>query len=133
MYDQELTGFFKRHNIEYAPLDEESHKSYSSMKGFPFKGSRIAWSKIKNHRCRRLHETLEFVEEIEVILQPTDFCRFIVAGNDFEDGYLIQCSVQSVRSLLDFLVEYPGENYLIDAQGKWCICVYDYLDFGTVG
>ena len=77
MYDQELTGFFKRHNIEYAPLDEESHKSYSSMKGFPFKGSRIAWSKIKNHRCRRLHETLEFVEEIEVILQPTDFCRLV--------------------------------------------------------
>ena len=109
MYDQELTGFFKRHNIEYARLDEESYKSYSSMKGFPFTGSRIAWSKTKNHRCRRLHETLEFVEDIEVILQPTDFCRFIVVGNDFEGGYLIQCSIQSVRSLIDFLVEYRGK------------------------
>lgn len=47
MYDQELTGFFKRHNIEYARLDEESYKSYSSMRGFPFTGSRIAWSKTK--------------------------------------------------------------------------------------
>ena len=132
MYDQELTGFFKRHNIEYARLDEESYKSYSSMRGFPFTGSRIAWSKIKNHRCRRLHETLEFVEDIEVILPAADLCRFIVVGNDFEDGYLIQRSIQSVRSLLDFLVEYPGENYLIDTQERWSICVYDYLDFGTV-
>ena len=82
MYDQELTGFFKRHNIEYARLDEESYKSCSSMKGFPFTGSRIAWSKTKNHRCRRLHETLEFIEDIEIILQPTDFYRFTVMGND---------------------------------------------------
>ena len=55
-----------------------------------------------------------------------------MVGNDFEGGYLIQCSLQSIRSLLDFLAEYPGENYLIDTEEKWCICVYDYLDFGTV-
>ncbi|EID51732.1 hypothetical protein HMPREF1324_1987 [Rothia aeria F0474] len=55
-----------------------------------------------------------------------------MVGNDFEGGYLIQCSIQSVRSLLDFLTGYPGENYLIDTEEKWCICVYDYLDFGTV-
>ncbi|PJK11255.1 hypothetical protein CO608_02010 [Lysobacteraceae bacterium NML08-0793] len=130
MYDYELLDFFAKDKICFSEISEESYETYSDMKNFPFVGSRINWKNLENHICENFENSSKFIEKIRNFICQNNFIQLILIGYDFEKGYLLKISINDIEKIVSFLTEYPGENYLIDINEKWCICIYDYLDFG---
>ncbi|WP_125940158.1 hypothetical protein [Neisseria dumasiana] len=132
MHDSELLDFLTKNKIYFSVISEENYEVYSDMKNFPFVGSRINWKDLKNHIYENFEHTSKFIEQIKNLIYQNNFLQVILMGYDFEEGYLLKVSINDMEKIVFFLTEYPGENYLIDINEKWCICIYDYLDFGMV-
>ena len=132
MYDDELIDFLMGCNIQFSLLNEGDYKKYSEMNNFPFVGSRISWDSLYVHRNKSYGEVNEFIKEIKSFIQYTNNSQIVLIGYDFENGYSINFSMDNLFNILEFLKEFPGENYLISLNEKWCICLYDSLDFGFI-
>ncbi|QEY26185.1 hypothetical protein [Neisseria zalophi] len=132
MFDDELNNFLNLNSIKFSILDKQVFNRYVKIENYPFIGSRISWSKLKIHISKPFHELEKFIDEtFNIILELNkNQSDIILIGNDFKDGYNIEFSKENLELILNFLLDYPGENYLFELEQQWCICIYDVLDFG---
>jgi hypothetical protein len=132
MFDDELNDFLDKNNVRFSILDKDIFNKYAKIENYPFTGSRISWSKLKIHISKSFHELPKFINEVSHILSSLNEnqSNIILIGNDFQNGYYIDFSIKNLELISHFLMEYPGENYLFGLNQKWCICIYDVLNFG---
>lgn len=132
--------FFKMENPPVIIDDWENIAEILSL-SFEWHGSKIDWSKTKNHKSKKLEgDYCNWVDIIrsfinrEVIFNEVNDSFDIYYINDSSLDFALYLKGEQLWDLIPCLIEnVPQHHYFFDKIKKWCFVISSegYLDFGV--
>lgn len=141
--DEEIRNKIGGKSIFFNIVDNWESIADELSDSFEWTGSKISWSKTKEHKFIKLHGDYQsWLSQVSSFLEDNAVNREIAMSdeiyyiNDSSLDFSVKMDSGKLHEFLDFaLKNIPQHHYFFERNKKWCLVISSegYADFGISG
>ncbi|TWP23463.1 hypothetical protein ETU10_06970 [Apibacter muscae] len=134
-YDSDLINSLEG-NIDFKILLADNYYNLINNK-FPFVGSKIDFSKLKDTQYKKLSiknkigDCIEFIDEV-LQIDRIDLNQDVIYLGDSLTENVYSFSLKNLDKIIPYILDIPQHHYILSEKMEWCIYISfeNYIEFG---